>query len=145
MMGHDDWWTPPTDHAPLAMTRHWGGQPGCPEARAEVSHADQAPVAGDPPGRAGLVGGPLPAARGVPGVLHRAVPRAAVVAHRRPAGHGARTGTGGRSTGHPTRKPHGPGRPGARHQHSHHCEPGGGPWATVVGLVTLVIGATAVF
>ena len=66
-------------------------------------------------------------------------------AHRRRGRDGARTGTGGRSARHPARKPHGPGRPRAREQHSHDHEPGGGTLATVVGLVTLVIGATAVF
>ena len=54
------------------------------------------------------------------------LPGAPVAAPRRPDRDGARTGTGGRSARHPARKPHGPGWPRTRQQHSYHHQSGGG-------------------
>src|SRR5262249_47903181 len=65
------------------------------EARAEGTHADHDPLARDPTHRTTLVGGQLPATRGLPGILYRALLGAAGAAARRPAGGSARPAAGG--------------------------------------------------
>ena len=74
---------------------------------------------------------------------HGLVPGAAGAPHRGRGRARARSADGHRLTA--ARRPHGAGRARPHHHHSHHDEPTRGALATIIGLVTLFIGATAVF
>ena len=106
----------------------------CPDTGAEVSHADQDPLARDPTCRPGLVGGQLPAAGGLPGILHRAVSGTAGAAHRRPGGAGARSAAGGPQLAAQLESLMGPAGRELVSSILSTSTPQGGMWATVVGL-----------
>ena len=93
----------------------------------------------------GLVARQLPAAGRLPGLLYRAVPGAAGHYCRRPCGTGNRAATGRSTTGDSERTPHGAAGRQVVDTILTTTEPQGGTLAALTGVLTLVLGATAVF